>query len=295
MKTRSATISYFPVERPSASAAKNQSLARGLAILQAFDDVTPEAGIREIGRRLGLDRSTVFRLTRTLMDAGFLEQNPATQKYRIGPRAFEVGQRFTNSGPLYDAAARQMQSLHDDHDLDVYLAVRLDSVVLYLSSIESDDVVFRAIGGTRGHLHSTSLGKMLLASEPEDIARNIIAKISLPRLTPKTKTTRKALAADVAAVRKRGYATADGENLVGVFSVAAAIRNPYGQVVAVISGSYPKAKMSKTRMARMTIAVRRCADSISKALGAPSSIAQTPLSPVVELKQRPASRKRATR
>jgi DNA-binding IclR family transcriptional regulator len=295
MRTRSATISYFPVERPEASAAKNQSLARGLAILQAFDDITPEAGIRELSRRLELDRSTVFRLVRTLVDAGFLEQNPVTQKYRIGPRTFEVGQRYTNSGPLYDVAARQMRALHDEHGLDVYLAVRLDGIVLYLSAIESDNVVFRAIAGTRGHLHSTSLGKMLLASEPPAVVRTILGKISLPRLTQATKTSRRALAADIAKVRKRGYATSDGENLAGVFSVSAPIRNPYGKVVAVISGSYPKAKMSNKRMAGMIAAVMRCADSISKGLGAPSAIAQSLLSPVIEISRRPLTRKRATR
>lgn len=295
MNTHSATISVLPVSRERIRHSKNQSLARGLAILQAFDEITPEAGVREISRRLNLDRSTVFRLIRTLVDAGFLEQNPVTQKYRIGPRTFEVGQRYTNSGPLYDIAARQMRELHEQQGIDVYLAVRLETVVLYLSAIEGDDVVFRAIAGTRGHLHSTSLGKILLASESPEVARNIISTISLPQLTKRTKSSRRALSSEIAKVRRQGYAVSDGENLAGVFSVAAPIRNPYGQVVAAISGSYSRDKMSATRLKKMIAAVRRCADSVSKGVGAPPAIAQSALSPVVLFAGAPGQPRRGAR
>lgn len=273
MKARSAAIAYLPVDRPSLEKAKSQSLARGLAVLQAFDVATPEAGIRELSRRLKLDRSTVFRLVRTLLDNGFLEQNPITQKYRIGPRTFEVGQRYTSSGPLYNVAAREIRRLHEEHDVDCYLAVRLNTVLLYLTALESEDVVFRAVAGTRGHLHSTSLGKMLLASEPPAVAKSIMARISMPRLTPATKTSRAALASDVAKARQRGYSIADGENLAGVFSVAAPIRNAHGKVVAAISGSYPKESLSKKRVAAMIAAVTRCAAAISAQLGAPPLVA----------------------
>ena len=246
--------------------AMNQSLARGLAILQAFDPESPELGVRELGRKLGLDRSVVSRLAQTLAASGFLEKS-ATGRYRIGPRAFEVGQRYTHSGPLYDAALSQMRDLHEFHHLDVYLAVRLETVVLYLGAIEADDVVFRAIAGTRGHLHSTSLGKVLLAFEKEAVMRDVLSRITLARLTPATKTSRRDLLKELTIVRKRGYATSDGENLPRIFSVATPIFDASGQVVAAMSGSYPRDKMSKRQFETMVEAMTSSASQISRVLG----------------------------
>jgi IclR family pca regulon transcriptional regulator len=260
----------FPVPAEVVSAdfvAMNQSLARGLAILQAFDSEYPEWGVRELARKLDLDRSVVSRLVQTLAAAGFLEKNSLTSRYRIGPRAFEVGQRYTHSGPLYDIALSQMRDLHEHHQLDVYLAVRLETVVLYLGAIEADDVVFRAIAGTRGHLHSTSLGKALLAFEKDDVMREIVGRISLARLTPATKVSRPALIKELASVRKQGYATSNGENLPRIFSVSAPIFDASGKVVAAMSGSYPKDKMSKQRLDDMVEAMTSSAGHISRLLG----------------------------
>jgi DNA-binding IclR family transcriptional regulator len=261
-----------------------------LVILQSFDITTPEAGIRELSRRLGLDRSTVFRLVRTLVDAGFVEQNRLTQKYRIGPRAFEIGQRYANSGMLYDVAVQEIRKLHEDHGLDVYLAVRLDNAVLYLCAIESTNVVFRAIAGTRGHLHSTSLGKVLLAAEPDETLRDLFARMALVKLTPSTKTSRGALAAEVAKVRRRRYAVSNGENLASVFSVGAPVRDISGKVVAAISVSHPKARISKRRRVDMIEAVTQCAALVSRRLGAPPLIAVAPPSPIVAIPVRSRSK-----
>lgn len=261
-------------------AAANQSLARGLAILQAFDLGKPEWGIRELGRELGLDRSVVLRLVQTLAAAGFLEKSDLTSRYRIGPRAFEVGQRYTRSSPLYDIALSEMRNLHETHNIDVYLAVRLETVVLYLGAIEADDVAFRAVAGTRGHLHSTSLGKVLLAFEREEVMREVLSRLSLTRLTPATRTSRAAVLKDIAKVRKLGYAVSDGENLTHLYSVGAPICDGSGRMIAAISGSYARSRMSKSRLDAMVAAITSSAAHISRLLGKlndPSPVPELPI------------------
>lgn len=262
------------------AAAANQSLARGLAILQAFDLAKPEWGIRELGRELDLDRSVVLRLVQTLAAAGFLERNKITSRYRIGPRAFEVGQRFTRSTPLYDVALSQMRNLHDAHNLDVYLAVRLEAVVLYLGAIEADDVALRAVAGTRGHLHATSLGKILLAFEDDDVVQELLKDLPLMRLTPATKTSKSALLKDIASARKRGYALADGENFAHIFSVAAPIYDGSGKMAAAISASRPRASAAKAEQAAMIEAVTSCASQISRLLGSLKDPGPVPALPI---------------
>jgi len=70
---------------------QSQSLERGLAILSAFKPATPELGISELARVLGLTRSTSHRYVATLARLGYLQQNPQSRKYRLGPRVLDLG------------------------------------------------------------------------------------------------------------------------------------------------------------------------------------------------------------
>ena len=80
---------------------QSQSLERGLAILSAFKPATPELGISELARVLGLTRSTSHRYVATLARLGYLQQNPQSRKYRLGPRVLDLGFSAINSCLLY--------------------------------------------------------------------------------------------------------------------------------------------------------------------------------------------------
>src|SRR5687768_14325923 len=101
----------------------NQSLERGLAVLEAFGPQRAEIGIRELGRLLNLNKTIVHRLARTLLERGFLEQNPDTLRYAIGPRAFEIGQRYSVASGPAEAALPVLQRLADQGQLNAYLGV----------------------------------------------------------------------------------------------------------------------------------------------------------------------------
>jgi DNA-binding IclR family transcriptional regulator len=218
-----AVVAVAPARRP--PEAPNQSLARGLAILEAFSRTRPELGIRELSRLLGLDKSIVHRLARTLAERGFLEQSPDTQRYRIGARAFTVGQQYAVASGLGEAALPILRGLTRDHELNAYLGTLSEGAVVYLLALQSaGPIVIRAAPGARAHVHSTALGKVLLAAQPDEVVRRILGSGPLPRLTPATMTDPGAVLDHVRDARRRGYAVCDEENLPGVLAVGAPVR-----------------------------------------------------------------------
>lgn len=250
--------------------APNQSLARALAILESFSPEATELGVRELSRLLHLDKSIVHRLARTLTMHGFLEQNPQTLRYRIGPRVFQVGQQYAPAARLTEAALPILRSLAHEHQLNTYLGVLQQDTVLYLVALQSTGpIAIRATPGSRARLHSTALGKVLLAAETDALAARLLGPGPLARLTPATLVEPGAVLAQLAEVRQRGFAISDEENLPGVFAVGAPVRDRTGQVAAAISGASPRWLTPDGRVPELARLVLGAAAAISRALGAP--------------------------
>lgn len=215
-----------------------RSVERTLAMLRCFAEGSvyadaesfPEGGTAlsasEIARRLGLPTSTAHRLARTLLAAGFLELDEATLRYRLGPGILELGLQAYNDHGL----PRVLPEL-------VHLA-RVTRATADLAIRSGDHVVIVARGGGGGRpdyvtgrrrpLHSTSLGKILLAWDrpsPSDIAD----LGPLRPLTDRTIVDPSRFAAELAAVRKAGYAVNDGESAVGVRTVSVPILDRSGR------------------------------------------------------------------
>ena len=247
--------------------ARSQSLARGLAVLEAFGPDAPELGVRELGRRLGLDKSIVHRLVRTLVESSFLEQNPETLRYRVGPRAFEVGQNYVVATGLAEAALPVVHPLADRSEINVYVGVLRGPAVVYLLAVQSSGpIVIRARPGSLARLHSTALGKVVLAFHPDPAA--LLGSGPLTRLTPATITDPAAVLAQLPAIRRQGHALSDEENLPGVWAVGAPVRDRSGKVIAAVSGACPRYQLTEARAAEIVEAVRQAGAMISRNLGA---------------------------
>jgi DNA-binding IclR family transcriptional regulator len=212
------------------------SVERVLALLRCFADggvytdggAFPEDGTAlsasEIARRLGLPVSTAHRLARTLLGAGFLQLDEATLRYRLGPGILELGlQAFNDHGlprvqPELVHLARVTRATVD-------LAIRSgDRVVIVARGSTRTDYA----AGRRRPLHSTSLGKVLLAWDRPS-ATDIEGLGPLRPRTTRTIVDPARLATELAAVRKSGYAVNDGESAVGVRTVSVPILDRSGR------------------------------------------------------------------
>jgi len=101
----------------------SQSLQRGLAILSSFQSGRPLLGVSELGRDIGLSRSTTHRYVATLVALGYLQQDPATRKYRLGPRVLDLGFSAINSMELREVAGPHLRELSDETGYTVNMAI----------------------------------------------------------------------------------------------------------------------------------------------------------------------------
>jgi len=120
-------------------------------------------------------------------------------------------------------------------------------------------------------LHSTAAGKVLLAAGSDAEARKLLGAGKLAAITPHTVTDPAAVIAGLAKVRKQGFATVSEENIRGVLSVGAPIRDREGKVLAALSVAFPKYLDSAVTLQSITPLVVAAAHRISRAVGGSTS------------------------
>ncbi|MEY2444212.1 MAG: IclR family transcriptional regulator, regulon repressor [Ilumatobacteraceae bacterium] len=241
------------------------AVARALALLTTFTFTDPVLGVSELGRRVKLPKSTVHRLLSILVDEGFVERT-ADDRYRLSLKLYEIGQEVVSSRVLRQVGHVPLERLHNDSSEAAHLAVLSGADVVYLDRLESPQMMslFTKVGRRRS-AHATSSGKVLLAYGTQEDVDDAVAA-GLPRLGPRTITTRTRLNQVLADVRKAGYAISTDESAPGVVSIAAPIFDRLGSCVAAVSVAGPLIRMPADRHDKLVRMVVRTAAEISKAL-----------------------------
>ncbi|MFH9657504.1 IclR family transcriptional regulator [Streptomyces sp. NPDC017248] len=187
-------------------------------MLHCFHDNGPDLSASEMARRLSLPTSTAHRLARTLEEAGFLEQDARTVRYRLGPAVTELGRLSYHQRGLH-LASPELADLADRTGATADLALRSGPHVVIVAGGSVTPKV-----GLRRPLHSTALGKVLLAwPRPGEGGAK-----SLPPLrafTDRTIVDRELLEAELDRVRAQEYALNDGESAPGVRTLAVPVRD----------------------------------------------------------------------
>jgi len=220
---------------------QSQSLERGLAILSAFGEGQPLLGITDLAARVGLTKSTAHRYISTLATLGYLRQDPLTRRYRLGPRAVDLGLAAINSMEVTQIALPLLQALADETGHTVSMAI-LDGVeIVYVERCRSARQGARL--GIDLHLHvgsrlpayCTSMGKVLLAYQPPGAIDELLDRMDLARRGPNTLTAREPLVAALQRIRQNGWAANDEELAPGLRSLAVPVRDASGEVTAAVN------------------------------------------------------------
>src|SRR5581483_2174305 len=253
--------------------AHSQSLERGLAILSSFRSDRPLLGVSELSREVGLSRSTTHRYIATLAGLGYLEQDSASRKYRLGPRVLDLGFSAINSMDLREVAAPHLQALSDETGHTVNMAVLDGADIVYIERCRTARQGQREIDlnlhvGSRLPAYCTSLGKVLLANLPPDQLQETLQRVELTQRGPNTLTASDALLRELERVRRDDLATNNEELAYGLRSIAAPIRSQMGDVVAAINLAAHRSMVSfDALVARLGPPLRRTAAEISGRIG----------------------------
>jgi IclR family acetate operon transcriptional repressor len=244
-----------------------QAVERALAILDCFRRGPQSLGITEIARAVGLNVSTAHRLVRALCHGGFMEQEAASERYRLGFAIAVLGQRaLEQSG--YHLAQPILARLATTTGESASLGIRRGDEVLVLERAASvQPLRFDHPTGAEIHLHASAMGKVLLAFTPGSPKEIVAALHPVERYTRHTITSRAALVQELTAIREQGFATNREERYEGVCGIAApVIAAPVSAALGVAHAAVgiqgPSLRLTPAQLRLLAPLVREAADEI---------------------------------
>jgi DNA-binding IclR family transcriptional regulator len=256
-----------------------QSLDRALEILKLLGS-EPEMRVTDLARRLEVHKSTVFRLLATLQEHGLVEQNPTTERYRLGYGLVRLAGSVVAELDLARTARPILEQLAIRTGETVNLAILQGDQVVNIDQIAAPNLVVNVNWvGKQTPLHATSNGKVLLANLPEDERGRVLGR-SLPRLTPRTITDPKILEKQLRRVVDDGYAFTLEELEVGLNAVAAPVFAADGRVLAAVSVAGPAYRVTPQRLTELGEMTKDAGEAISRRLGYIPHAGGTPRPPI---------------
>jgi IclR family KDG regulon transcriptional repressor len=213
-----------------------QALDRALQIVDLFDEHTTELKITEISVRMGLHKSTVHSLLKTLMLHGYIGQDADSGKYKLGLKLIEKGQLMMQTLDIRAVAKKNLTDLCMRTGQTTHLVIMSGKEGIYIDKVEGVKAVIRysRLGG-RVPLHCSAVGKVLAAFQSEEKQRKLLSDYTITIHTPNTIGDMTRFLEELAQVRKQGFAIDNQENEPGVRCVAAPIYDHSRQTVAAIS------------------------------------------------------------
>ncbi|QBJ96583.1 IclR family transcriptional regulator [Rhodococcus sp. ABRD24] len=218
-----------------------------LTALRVFEEVAAAqpVGLSELSNRLDVPKSTVQRCLKTLADAGWLR--PAINdagRWVITGKAFSLGSALSAGDDLRDVALPELSRLQAETGETVHLAVPDGNELVLVERLDSAHQLRAFLPlGTRLPLHAASNGKAYLASLSDAEIEEFLAAELTP-VTGRTVTDPAALGAELAEIRRRGYAVTDQELHDGIAAVAVALRGRGGAVRGCFSVSGPASRLT---------------------------------------------------
>jgi IclR family transcriptional regulator, acetate operon repressor len=218
-----------------------QSIGRAFELLEHMADLGGVASLSELAARSNLPMPTIHRMIRTLVDLGYVRQQPS-RKYALGPGLIRLGDSASRLFGFW--ATPYLKELVTATGESANLALLNGDHVVYTASVEGlhSMRMFTEIG-RRAWSHSTAVGKAILAQLPAEQVRAIVGPSGLPAQTPHTITSIEALEAELARIREQGYALDNEEQEIGVRCAAVAL--PGRPMGAALSVSGPSPRMTE--------------------------------------------------
>ncbi|WP_120003191.1 IclR family transcriptional regulator [Nesterenkonia muleiensis] len=237
-----------------------QVVERAFGLLDALVKFEGSATAGQLKEASGLAGPTVHRLLHTLIHLGLVHQLP-DRRYALGANLVPLGEGATRQ--MGGLAVPQMQSLVAELGESVNMAAMESEMVVYIAQAPSPHSMrmFTEVG-RRAYMHSTGVGKAMLATLDERRVREVLASTGMPSMTPKTLTRPDALVEQLPTIARQGYALDDEEQELGVRCLAVSI--PHGPTRMALSVSGPTSRMDDGFVRHAAPLMARTAAEISR-------------------------------
>ncbi|MBT2533595.1 IclR family transcriptional regulator [Arthrobacter sp. ISL-48] len=224
---------------------RTDMVGKAMGLLVLLGDEPRGASAAEISRRAELPFSTTYRLLGSLTRDGFVDYEPEGRRYHLGLRIFQLGQRVSNHHGFAGTAMPVLRRVTEQTGEATILSVRDGHHHLTVNKVDGPQM-FRVTSdpGHLGALHTTAVGKALVAFAEDSERERLLDELELEPLTEHSITDRKAFRAEMELVRRNGYAVMDEENEIGMRAVAVPLLSASGHVFASLATAAPVFRLS---------------------------------------------------
>jgi IclR family KDG regulon transcriptional repressor len=246
-----------------------QSVTNALNLLEQFKGRRDELGVTDLSNKMELHKNKIFRLLATLEARGYIEQNKATENYRLGVKSLELGQTFIKQNGLVRQVKPFLKEIVKQCNEMAYMGTILQSSVVYLDAEEAKQTV-KVVNrvGWRLPLHCTAIGKAQIAYLSEEELGKLGVLDNMDKFTENTIVDRTKFIRHLKEVVKRGYAIDNEEYNPGVSCVGVPVRDYAGRVVGGLSVCGPSFRMTDELLKTKIIpVVKDAGEKVSKRLG----------------------------
>lgn len=242
------------------------TLEKALSLIEALSEAKEPCGVTQLGRQLNLNKSTVHRLLDTLCRHGYARQDPATERYMLSTKMWELGVGIIDRLELRTVARPYLEAAAKETGETALLTIRDELAAVIIDKVDSIQPlqIFSQLGA-RILLHSSSVGKAFLVDfTPEQLDE---LASTLVKRTERSPATREELLAEVEKTRQKGYAVSVDEWRIGVAGVGAPIRGVGGDIIGSLGITGPTSRLSRKELARLGEKSLAIAGQISTAMG----------------------------
>lgn len=244
------------------------NLERALRILQKLSDNPKGMTQRELIDELGVSKNSIYRITMTLMEHGYVSRDEESRRYFLTRKMMILGATAMGDAHLVEHSISEMHKLRDKVNATIGLAVLQGTKGVVLEqAIGGSPFKFTLDLGSRFNLYSGAPGKALLAFLPEKECDDLLSKIKMVKYTESTITTKKALSAEFVKIRERGYAVDLAEEFEGCHCVGGVIRDHREYPIAMIWATASSFSLKLEDLDRVGKLIKEAADSISLKFG----------------------------
>ncbi|WP_392411267.1 DNA-binding transcriptional regulator KdgR [Edwardsiella piscicida] len=243
------------------------SVLKVFGILQALSEER-EIGITELSQRVLMSKSTVYRFLQTMKSLGYVAQDSGTEKYTLTLKLFELGAHALQNVDLIRLADIEMRELSRLTKETIHLGALDEDGIVYIHKIDSMyNLRMYSRIGRRNPLHSTAIGKVLLAWRDRAEVEALVSQIEFTRSTPRTIADAAQLMQALEQVRAQGYGEDNEEEEEGLRCIAVPVFDRFGVVVAGLSISFPTLRFSEAAKQEYVAMLHSAARRISEQMG----------------------------
>lgn len=211
-----------------------RSVQLAIDVLEAVAFADDELGVTQLAERLNVTKGSVHRHLHTLVERGYLAQNPSTSRYTIGPRSRLLA-RHAPDEDFVQLAEGPMRHLRDAIDQPIVLSEMTPRGALVLHNISGTSPIEIGVrAGSELSFHASAQGKVMLAFAPRPFRARVLAR-PLQRFTEKTIVSPYRIEQELQEVARLGFASAPEEAMLGLNAVAAPIFDANDACIATIA------------------------------------------------------------